>query len=84
MVNNPYGQFVSVLCRGKEFRNLLDMHVSDHYAQLQEVVLDGVSLIVDGKEKRFYVVVLLVANLSFLKEVIGQCQCTSMYGLIPL
>ena len=80
LVNNPYGQFVSTLWRGKENRESLIVHVSSHYNELSSAVRDGISLLVDDQIEFFNVIVIFVADLSFVKEVIGQCQCTSIYG----
>ena len=80
MLNNPYGQFISTLWRGSESRSMLEIHVQDHYDSLTEAVMNGLSLIVEGKIEHFNVVVFFVADLCFVKDIIGQCQSTSMYG----
>ena len=80
MLNNPYGQFISTLWRGSESRSMLEIHVQDHYDLLTEAVMNGLSLIVEGKIEHFNVVVFFVADLCFVKDIIGQCQSTSMYG----
>ena len=80
LVNNPYGQFISTLWRGKESRENIEMHVNAHYIEINEAVEYGITLEVDGALEDFNLLVLLVADLCFIKEIIGQCQCTSLYG----
>ena len=59
---------------------MLAIHVQDHYDSLSEAVTNGVSLLVGGEVEHFNVVVFFVADLCFVKDIIGQCQSTSMYG----
>ena len=80
LVNNPYGQFISSLWRGSESRAMLKIHVDSHYQELTEAVKNGVSLFVNNCEEVFNVVAFLVADLSFVKDIIGQCSSISSYG----
>lgn len=80
MINNPYGQFVSTLWRGSESRSMLKVHVSDHYNELHELVLNGIDLIIEGAVEHFNIIIFFVADLCFIKDIIGQCQSTSTYG----
>ncbi|XP_066930040.1 uncharacterized protein [Clytia hemisphaerica] len=78
--NNPYGQFISTLWRGSESRSMLDSHVSSHCKELKEAVLNGVDIIINEDIEHFNVVVFLIADLSFLKDIIGHTSPTSTYG----
>lgn len=80
MVNSPYGQFISNLWRGGESREILENHGKDHYLELSQLVHNGVVLNVNGQDERFNVIVLLVADLCFTKEILGRCQCTHQFG----
>ena len=80
MVNTPYGQFISTLWRGSESREMITSHVLHHYNELDAAVRHGMSLEVNGKVTNFNVICFFVADLCFIKDVIGQCACTGMYG----
>ena len=80
LANNPYGQFITSLWRGAETRNMLKLHASTHYSELSHVVSNGVSLVVNDCSETFNIVAFLVADLSFIKDIIGQCASTSNYG----
>jgi len=80
MVNSPYGQFISNLWRGGESRAALEKHGMLHYQELSQLVHDGIMLNVNGHYERFNVIVLLVADLCFSKEILGKCQCTHQFG----
>ena len=80
MVNNPYGQFISSLWRGAESRNMLKSHVSVHHKELAHAVKNGISLFVNNHEEVFNVLAFFVADLCYVKDIIGHCQCTSTYG----
>ena len=80
LVNSPYGQFVSTLWKGKESRAMIKTHVSAHYEELEDTVKNGVTLSVDGVITKFNVIVFFIADLSFMKDVIGQSSSTSTYG----
>ena len=80
LANNPYGQFISTLWRGQENRETVKTHVSAHYEELKEAVINGITLTLNENEEHFNVVVLLVADLSFVKDIVGQCSSISMYG----
>lgn len=78
--NNPYGQFVSTLWRGSEDRKMLSVHCNAHFSELSYAVRHGVKLVVDGNVETFNVIVFMVADLSFLKDILGHCSSVSMYG----
>jgi len=80
LANNPYGQFISSLWRGSESREMIEIHCSKHYEELEELVKSGIDLFIGNKKEHFNVVCFLVADLCFIKDVIGQCACTSLYG----
>lgn len=80
-VNSPYGQHISTLWRGSESRETLKMHVDKHYKELNSLVKHGMTLKSPfGTEESFNVIAIFVADLSFVKEVLGRCQCTHTYG----
>lgn len=79
--NSPYGQYVSTLWRGSESREMIESHVTEHFNELTNLVKYGVELeLEENMAELFNVVCFLVTDLCFLKDVIGQCQCTSLYG----
>ena len=80
LVNCPYGQFLTTLWRGSESREMLCTHIRHHYEELTELVKYGVTLFVNGTLELFNVVAYFVADLCFVKDVIGLCACTSTYG----
>ena len=44
------------------------------------LVNNGVVLQIHGSQEKFNVVVFLVADLCFVKEVLGHCSCIQTYG----
>ena len=47
---------------------------------MNNLVRHGISLNVFGEEEKFNVVVFLVADLSFVKEVLGRCSSSHTFG----
>ena len=80
LVNCPYGQFITNLWRGMECRESLEEHAAPYYNELSSLVSNGVDLTINDKEEHFNVVVFLVADLSFVKEILGKCSCTQSFG----
>ena len=80
LVNCPYGQFITTLWRGSESRQMIETHVLFYFDEVSQLVRNGTSLIVNNKLEEFNVICLFVADLCFIKDVIGQCQCTALYG----
>lgn len=80
LVNCPYGQFISTLWRGSESRDMIESHVSCHYNDVTLAVKNGVDLIIDGVIEHFNIVCFFVADLCFIKDVLGVCTCTSTFG----
>lgn len=80
MVNCPYGQFISTLWRGKESRENLKIHVLLHYEELNDMVKNGLNIKLGNKTVLFNVIVFLVGDLSFTKEILGRCSSTHTYG----
>uniref|UniRef100_A0A7M5WU97 Uncharacterized protein n=2 Tax=Clytia hemisphaerica TaxID=252671 RepID=A0A7M5WU97_9CNID len=81
LLNSPYGQFATSLFRGTEKRETLISHGQAHFNELEELVEKGATLTLpDGNTEHFNVVVFFVADLSYVKEVIGKASCTSTYG----
>lgn len=79
--NSPYGQFISTLWRGSESREMIDSHITFHFNELTNLVKSGIVLkLNENSSEEFNIVCFMVADLCFLKDVIGQCQCTSLYG----
>ena len=76
----PYGQFISTLWRGGESRKMLELHAKEHYDDLKYLVENGVTLSVQDKDEYFNILVFFVADLSFVKEILGKCSCTQTYG----
>ena len=66
--------------RGSESRKNLEYHVKSHYDELSELVKNGIVLNIDGVQEHFNVLSFLVADLSFVKEVLGKCSCMQTYG----
>ena len=59
----------------------VEIHCKHHYQELSELVKNGVRLTLNKEDpEEFNVVVFLVADLSFVKEVLGKCSCTQAYG----
>ena len=80
LLNCPYGQFITTLWRGSESREMIETHLSVFFDEVIELVQNGVTLNIDSKEEQFNVICFFVADLCFVKDVIGQCTCTSLYG----
>ena len=76
LLHSPYGQFVASLFRGSESRENLDIHGKLHYNEIKNLLFNGFEF--DGE--KFNVVPFLCADLSFVKEILGKCSCTSLYG----
>ena len=80
LANNPYGQFIQTLWRGSEDRDMLFTHVHSHYEELSNAVKNGITLSCENGNETFNVIVFLVADLSYIKDVIGHSSSTSKYG----
>ena len=59
---------------------MIETHLVEFFNELKELVRNGISLMANRKMERFNIVCFFVADLCFVKDVIGQCQCTSLYG----
>ena len=81
LINSPYGQFATSLFRGPENRTSLKSHGQIHFNQLKCLATNGLLMqLPDTSFEHFNVVVFLVADLGYIKEVIGKSSCMSMYG----
>ena len=80
MIHSPYGQFITSLWRGSESRLNVKIHVSDHYNEIKELLVNGLIVDKNGSTEKFNVLPIMCADLCFVKEVIGKCSCTSLYG----
>ena len=59
---------------------MIDSHVTRHYEELTRLIMDGISLVIDGNAVHFNIVCFFVAILCFVKDFIDVCACTSTYG----
>ena len=81
LLHSPYGQFLSSLWRGSESRLNIEIHVAEHYAEIKQLLLHGISITNEkGETEKFNVLPIMCADLSFVKEVLGKCSSTSLYG----
>ena len=76
LVNCPYGQFITSLWRGSESREMIENHLNIFFKEVEQLVKCGIEVC----GEKFNVVCFFVADLCLVKDVIGQCQCTSIYG----
>jgi hypothetical protein len=72
LVNSPHGQFISTLWRGSESREMIEDHVSAHYQELEVCVRNGITLKIGDQLEWFNVLCFFVADLCFIKDVIGK------------
>ena len=81
LIHSPYGQFATSLYRGSENRKVLECHGKAHFDEFCTLIHDGIELsLPDGSQEHFNVIVLLVTDLGYIKEVIGKCSSTGYYG----
>ena len=81
MLNSPYGQFATSLFRGSENRETLQSHGQAHFNELQLLVEKGITLKLPNQTtEHFNVIVFFVADIGYVKEVIGKASCTSTNG----
>ena len=80
LVNCTHGQFISTLWRGSEIREKVTTHVKIHYDEMTYLVHNGVVLQIHGSKEKFNVILFLVADLCFVKEVLEHCSCIQTYG----
>ena len=80
LLNCPYGQFITTLWRGSESREMIEKHVTNFFNEIVELVKTGIVLEIDNQMEEFNVVCFFVADLCFVKDVIGQCSCTKKKG----
>lgn len=78
LVNSPYGQVICAIFRGKENRDNIDVHVNLYHQQLVDLLKNGLTLDLTGET--FNIIPILCADLGYLKEVLGKCSTTSLYG----
>ena len=55
---------------------MIETHLVIFFKEVEYLVRNGIEVC----GERFNVVCFFVADLCFVKDVIGQCQCTSTYG----
>ena len=80
LASGPYGQFITTLWRGSESRRTLKIHCQAHYDEMTDLVKNGVTINHDSADEIFNVVLIFVADLSFVKEVLVKCSCSHTYG----
>ena len=81
LINSPYGQFLISIWRGPETRNYIQAHVKRHYDDVISAVHNGLALtLADDTMETFNIIAFLVTDLGHLKESLGKCLCTSMFG----
>lgn len=81
LINSPYGQFLISIWRGPETRNYIEAHVKGHYADVMSAVRNGLTLkLADDTMETFNIITILVTDLGHLKESLGKCLCTSIFG----
>ena len=51
---------------------MIDSHVSAHYDELETCVHNGITVKIDGEVVQFNVIVFFIADLCFIKDVIGM------------
>ena len=56
------------------------MHVAKHYTELNDIMRNGVDLNIQGQTEHFNIIVFLVADLSFVKEILGKCSSSHEFG----
>ena len=77
LVNSPYGQILSSIFRGKETRKNIDEHVTLYHQQLEELLKEGLKL---DSSTAYNIIPILCADLGYVKELLGKCSTTSLYG----
>ena len=81
LINSPYGQFPTAIWRGPESRKFLKAHMRGHYDAVTSTVHNGLTItLIDGTIETFNVIVFLITDLGHLKESLGKCQCTAVFG----
>ena len=83
LINSPYGQFITTLWRGSETREMIVDHVSMHYAEMDHCVRHGITLQIEKKPVHFNVLCFFIADLCFIKDVVGMTLITRPVGLVP-
>ena len=59
---------------------MLDNHVSAEYQELDNCVRNGITLIIGGVPETFNLVCFFVADLCFIKDVIGEQSLSDLSG----
>lgn len=80
LINSPNGQFLSSIWRGPESRQYIKAHMKGHYKDVTQAVEQGLALTINGSFETFNVIAFCIADLCHLKETLGKCLCTAMYG----
>jgi len=78
LLHSPYGQFLSSLWRGSESRINVDLHTKEFFNKVTNLVKEGIE--VKHKNGFEFVFATFCADLGFVKEVLGKCSSTSLYG----
>ena len=81
LINSPYGQFISSLWRGSESRVNTEIHIKTHYQEVKDLLYSGITIdLPNGGNEKFNILPVMCADLCFIKDVIGKCSCTALYG----
>lgn len=78
MLHSPYGQIIDSLWRGSESRLNIEIHTKEHFESVKNLLNQGITI----GEETFNVLPILCADLSFVKEIVGKCSSTSLYGCL--
>ena len=81
-LHSPYAQLISSLWRGAESRLNIEIHTAEHYTEVKNLLMKGLEVTLKGKNEYFNVIPIICADLSFVKEVLGKCSSTSMFGCL--
>ena len=81
MLHSPYGQFIFALWRGSENRKNIKLHAENYHKEILDLLLNGHEFLLPNGDREFInIVPIMCADLSFIKEIIGKCSCTSKFG----
>ena len=80
MIHSPYAQYISSLWRGSESRINVEIHTAEHYSEIKSLLASGLTVTFEENCEHFNILPIMCTDLCFVKEVIGKCSCTSLYG----
>ena len=81
LLNSLYGQFTTSIFRGSENCFTLKNHGQAHFDELDNLARNGITVeLINGAQEHFNIVIFLVADLGYIKDIIGKCSSTALYG----